>query len=85
MAEIICKRAERLLEIYVEALADLHNAQAPIVSGMPPHHPEYETVKKNKDLAFSAALRARRQYWSHVQEHGCRDTTNRAADPEGLQ
>ena len=73
-----CKRAQNLLGIYTRALAEFQHAQAPIVDGMLPQHPEYETVRKNKDLAFSAVLLARRQYWSHAEEHGCRDTTQRA-------
>jgi hypothetical protein len=39
---------------------------------MSPGHPKYPEVRRLKDRAFQALLRARKIYWDHVAEHKCR-------------
>jgi hypothetical protein len=39
---------------------------------MLPDHPRYAEVHRCKDRSFELLLRARKVYWDHIAEHGCR-------------
>ena len=54
-------------QVSIQALPLLEDA-----AGMLPDHPKYPEVRRLKDRAFEALLRARTVYWDHVTEHKCR-------------
>ena len=67
-----CSLAREMLDCHTAALAAYHKAQEGLLAGMLPDHPKYPEVRRLKDRAFEALLRARKVYWDHVTEHKCR-------------
>jgi hypothetical protein len=57
---MICPEAVRLFDLYQEALTRFHAARLGF-----PDAEDYEA-------SFSKLGAARSQYWSHIEEHGCR-------------
>ena len=63
----LCPVAKQLFDFYCAALTEFQDARPPAISTMHvPHSPKTERE------AFARLRTARRQYWSHVTEHGCR-------------
>jgi hypothetical protein len=67
-----CSTAKGLLDLYTKTLAVFNEVQNPILAGVRPGHPAYAEVEELREQAHKAMLKARRLYWEHIQEHGCR-------------
>lgn len=70
---IFCGEETRLLDIYIAALAAYHEAQKPIIAGLRPDDPDFQTAMKTKEAAQVRLLQARRNYWKHIELHRCRE------------
>jgi hypothetical protein len=67
-----CSTAKGLLDLYTKTLAVCQEFQEPILAGVMPGHPVYADIEELREQAHKAMLKARRIYWEHIQEHGCR-------------
>ena len=76
-----CREAGSLLDIYAAALSAFHKSQELILAGLTPDNPEYENVRELRDQAYESLLKARRLYWRHVRQHGCRRGLNQPCSP----
>src|SRR5579872_4519656 len=79
----MCEEAARLLGLYTSALSGFHRAQNTFLDGkLKPRDGEFAKAVRAKEAAHRTLLGARRGYWDHVREHGCRETKARpAANP----
>jgi hypothetical protein len=67
-----CPKAEQLLDTYLAALNEFHDARLLSQAAMrcdDPGLPSSQTIELE---AMARLAAARKQYWSHVAEHGCR-------------
>lgn len=76
----MCEEAARLLGLYTSALKGFHRAQGRVVDGkLKPSDGQFAQAIVDKKAAYRTLLGARRCYWDHVREHGCRETKARPA------
>lgn len=77
----MCEEAARLLGLYTSALSAFHRAQTTVVpeGKQKSGGGELAWASRVKEAAHRNLLRARRGYWEHVREHGCRETKGRQA------
>lgn len=76
----MCEEAARLLGLYTSALSGFHRAQGRLVEGkLKPTDEQFVQAILDKKAAQRSLLGARRSYWDHVHEHGCRETKSRLA------
>lgn len=69
-----CEEAMCLLDSYAAALTAFHGSQEPFLDGLRPRDPEWPLARRAKDQAYARLVFSRREYWQHVESHGCRET-----------
>jgi hypothetical protein len=71
--EFACGEASRLFDIYLNRLNQFHEIKDGIngINAGDARDP-LPVTRANLDLAYDAAVRARRVYLQHCIEHGCR-------------
>lgn len=69
---LACGDATRLLASYRAAMAAYDAVLAPCFQSLAPEHITYAEAGRAKEDAFNALRRARKEYWQHVEAHGCR-------------
>jgi hypothetical protein len=66
----MCQDASRLLATYKAALAAFDKVRC--VASLVPEHLTHQEAAQAREDANVVVLRARKAYWKHVDEHGCR-------------
>ena len=81
---VACPIARRLLKGYHRATIAAREAAEPLLAGMRSSDPAFTAASELISAANQTVLSARREYWEHVQEHGCRiaGTTNSKSEIE---
>src|ERR1700689_1535545 len=72
-----CPVANRLLKRYSGAVSALLEAQAPLLTGILAPEQEFRQAFNAAIEAHSIVDAARREFWEHIQTHGCRQTARR--------
>jgi hypothetical protein len=67
-----CGEAIRLVDLYKAALSAFEDVRTPILSEVLPGDPACDSILDTREAVHESLLRARREYWHHVQLHGCR-------------
>lgn len=74
-----CDEARRLLDSYAAALVVYHDAREPFLNRRPAGDSDSHDSQPTKDQAFRKLAAARREYWAHLDWHGCRQTSDAMA------
>ena len=75
-----CPELKRLWDLYMGSLAAFHESQKPFLDGIRPHDSHYSRMRVAKERATSELIGARKNYWDHVQSHGCRQSVKAAGN-----
>jgi hypothetical protein len=70
---VTCPVAKRLLQSYQTASSAFREAANQVLTGLPLTDPAFPAARETMTASNQALVSARRQYWEHVREHGCRN------------